>query len=425
MDVLDEELKEFQLKLEAILKEFLEQGRVEVYGNLRIVVTSFDKIACLKGNTIYVNIKMRTYPDFVLRYIIAHKLVHLFPEWVDLISGLITIGRVLEDVLRVRVEHPGTYIGHVNLYLLELEDGKLLVDTGFRQTAEELVRSLRDVLRGSRLREVVLTHIHNDHTGGVRDLRAAFTPEIMMHQQEIDVIGFMRGVVESGGDQLRTLGLDERLRRDVLDFFRFNLQHLSVDYEPLRGGEEFASVAGKWRVVPTPGHTPGHVTLYDGERRVLISGDHLLPNETSNVSYYPVEGYDALRSYLRSLVLTESLGPELVLPAHGEPFRNVKERIDYLLAHHRRRLMEAMAGAGRGSDLVGVARSISWSRGHFDMLGPIDRWLAVLETLAHLQFLINEGFVEARLEGEKVLFAATGRDGSELDRILHKIRGER
>jgi hypothetical protein len=80
MDVLDEEVKEFQLKLEGILKEFLEQGRIEVYGNLRIVVTSFDRIdrmAFLKGNTIYVNVKARTYPESVLKYIIAHELAHL------------------------------------------------------------------------------------------------------------------------------------------------------------------------------------------------------------------------------------------------------------------------------------------------------------------------------------------------------------
>jgi predicted metal-dependent hydrolase len=80
MDVLTNEVKEFQLKLEAILKEFLEQGSIEVYGNLRIVVTSFNKpsrIAFQKGNTIYVSIKARTYPDSVLRYIIAHELAHL------------------------------------------------------------------------------------------------------------------------------------------------------------------------------------------------------------------------------------------------------------------------------------------------------------------------------------------------------------
>jgi hypothetical protein len=68
MDVIDDEVKKFQLKLKGILKEFLEEGSIEVYGNLRIVVTSFDRIACLKGNTIYVNVKARRYPEFVLIY---------------------------------------------------------------------------------------------------------------------------------------------------------------------------------------------------------------------------------------------------------------------------------------------------------------------------------------------------------------------
>ena len=80
MDVPTDEVKEFQLRLEAILKEFLEQGSIEVYGNLKIVVTSFNKpsrIAFQKGNTIYISIKARRYPDFVLRYIIAHELTHL------------------------------------------------------------------------------------------------------------------------------------------------------------------------------------------------------------------------------------------------------------------------------------------------------------------------------------------------------------
>jgi hypothetical protein len=71
MDVLTEEVKEFQLRLEGILKEFLEQGSIKVYGNLKMVVTNFGRaseIAFLKGNTIYVSIKARRYPDFVLRY---------------------------------------------------------------------------------------------------------------------------------------------------------------------------------------------------------------------------------------------------------------------------------------------------------------------------------------------------------------------
>jgi predicted metal-dependent hydrolase len=80
MDVLTDEVKEFQQRLEVILKEFLEQRSIEVHGNLKIVVTNFDRpsrIAFQKGIIIYVSIKARTYPDFVLRYIIAHELAHL------------------------------------------------------------------------------------------------------------------------------------------------------------------------------------------------------------------------------------------------------------------------------------------------------------------------------------------------------------
>jgi predicted metal-dependent hydrolase len=81
VDIHNDEVKEFQQRLEGILKEFLEQGSIEVYGNLRIVVTSFNRpsrIAFQKGNIIFVSIKARGYPDFVLRYIIAHELAHLF-----------------------------------------------------------------------------------------------------------------------------------------------------------------------------------------------------------------------------------------------------------------------------------------------------------------------------------------------------------
>jgi hypothetical protein len=100
MDLTDE-VKEFQLRLEAILK---------------IVVTSFDRpsrIAFQKGNTIYVSVKARRYPDFVLRYIIAHELAHLavkrhtwrfwnivgiiYPEYEKGKEELLKIARIIKD----------------------------------------------------------------------------------------------------------------------------------------------------------------------------------------------------------------------------------------------------------------------------------------------------------------------------------------
>jgi predicted metal-dependent hydrolase len=89
MDVLDEEVKEFQQRLKGILKEFLEQGRIEVYRNLlKIVVTSFDGIAFLKGNTIYVNIKAMRVSGIRLKYIIAHELAHLVVKFITAGIGM-------------------------------------------------------------------------------------------------------------------------------------------------------------------------------------------------------------------------------------------------------------------------------------------------------------------------------------------------
>ena len=139
---------------------------------------------------------------------------------------MIRAERVLEDVVRIRVEHPGTYIGHVNLYLIELDDGRLLVDSGFRQTAGELVEELRRLIEGSRLETVLLTHIHNDHTGGAREVATAFGPKVRMHQRDIDVIRFMRETVEGGGKRLKALGLDDPLTEEVLGFFRLSLIHI-------------------------------------------------------------------------------------------------------------------------------------------------------------------------------------------------------
>jgi predicted metal-dependent hydrolase len=73
----DGEVKEFQQRVEEMLRELTEDNGMEVYGNLRIEVADMDTLALLKGNKIYINIKARRYPKFVLKYIIAHELAHL------------------------------------------------------------------------------------------------------------------------------------------------------------------------------------------------------------------------------------------------------------------------------------------------------------------------------------------------------------
>lgn len=74
---IDEEIKEFQRRVEEILRELTEDNGMEVYGNLKIKVANMDTLALLKRNKIYINVEARRYPKFILKYIIAHELAHL------------------------------------------------------------------------------------------------------------------------------------------------------------------------------------------------------------------------------------------------------------------------------------------------------------------------------------------------------------
>src|SRR5437868_4632834 len=83
-------------------------------------------------------------------------------------------------------------------------------------------------------------------------------------------------------------------------------------------GVEIDTDLGTWTVHETPGHAPSHVCLYQAERRLLISGDHLL----GRVSLYYDYGWtpDPVGEFLRSLGTVERLDARLCLAGHGRPF---------------------------------------------------------------------------------------------------------
>ena len=83
---------------------------------------------------------------------------------------------------------------------------------------------------------------------------------------------------------------------------------------------------GAWTAYETPGHAPSHVCLFQPERRLLISGDHLL----GRISLYFEYGYspDPVGEFLHSLDVVERLGARLCLPGHGRTFTDVHAHID-------------------------------------------------------------------------------------------------
>jgi glyoxylase-like metal-dependent hydrolase (beta-lactamase superfamily II) len=115
----------------------------------------------------------------------------------------------------------------------------------------------------------------------------------------------------------------------------------------LLDGVTVATDLGEWIAYETPGHSPSHVCLFQPERRLLVSGDHLL----GRISLYFEYGYspDPVGEFLHSLDVVQRLGARLCLPGHGRTFADVHAHIEgnRRLVHER---LEAVLGALRGAE---------------------------------------------------------------------------
>jgi glyoxylase-like metal-dependent hydrolase (beta-lactamase superfamily II) len=152
------------------------------------------------------------------------------------------------------------------------------------------------------------------------------------------------------------------------------------------------------RVEWTPGHSPGHVCLYEAAGGLLFAGDHILPDLSPNIGLHPQSTPDPLHDYLDGLRRMADRKPRLVLPAHGRPFNDVTGRVDALVSHHNRRLDQIL-------EIVGRDEKSGWQVA-LELWGPrenlYEKRLALQEGLAHLQALAVDGHVVKSVTPESV-----------------------
>ncbi len=148
------------------------------------------------------------------------------------------------------------------------------------------------------------------------------------------------------------------------------------------------------RVIWTPGHSPGHVCIYSEERRLLLSGDHVLPRITPNIAFHSQQVPNPLGDYLDSLARMRDLATDEVLPAHEYRFEGLSSRLTEIESHHAARLadIEAEIAARPGATAWKLTTSLGWSR-PWEEVPPYMRRAANGETLAHLVLLERRGRV--------------------------------
>jgi glyoxylase-like metal-dependent hydrolase (beta-lactamase superfamily II) len=308
--------------------------------------------------------------------------------------------RVLPGVWRLRLPLPWPGVPHCNAWALAAGDGIVLVDTGMHEPGSmaHLERALDQAgLRLEHVRLVVCTHAHVDHCGQAPPVRDRAGCPVWMHPDRGHLLASLADPEQALARRVevaRQSGVpEEELQRWIGRRERSGTGMsglLAVDRD-LVPGVTVATDLGDWQVIETPGHAPSHVCLYQPERRLLISGDHLL----GRVSLYFDYGYtpDPVGEFLHSLDAVEGLDARLCLAGHGRPFTDVAGHVRgnrELVAERLRAVREALEAGPR------TAYEIA-ERVYGEAFGDLTATWLLTKTLCYLRHLEVQG-AATRLE---------------------------
>jgi glyoxylase-like metal-dependent hydrolase (beta-lactamase superfamily II) len=259
--------------------------------------------------------------------------------------------RIMHGLWRLRLPLPWPGVPHVNAYAIAAGSGVVLVDTGMHEPGAmgQLERALAQAGLGlEHIRLVVCTHAHSDHYGLAAPIIEAAGCELWMHPRHEhmtraaqDPERMLERRIEVAAQSGVPLAALERYREQRSGEGIGVAAVVLPDHE-LVDGVEVETDLGKWRVYETPGHAPSHVCLHQPDRRLLLSGDHIL----GRVSLYYDFGYtpDPAGEFLSSLDVVDALDVDLVLAGHGRPRRDFHS----LVAANRQAVHERIERVRRG-----------------------------------------------------------------------------
>ena len=313
--------------------------------------------------------------------------------------------------------HPRVTKGlpYVLPYFIASRGDNLLVDCGWNTDDAHFALDEQLKEAGSELKDIqtlVLTHAHPDHCGLSGRLKEETGCTIWMHEAEA---GFLQSRYVEPEELLKHM--DEWAARhgvpvaDRPDIERGSMpmRFFVSTFEPdkmAKGGEKLEVGDYSFEIIWTPGHSPGHICLYDEQKQLLLTGDHVLPTITPNVSLHPQQRPNPLQDYLDSIEKVAKLKVKQVLPAHEWDFEDLQKRLAEMRVHHVSRLDDMLVAVGNEGTVSAtqVAQRVKWTTGSYDSFQAWMKRAAIGEALSHLMYLVSQGRLISSEEDGRLLF---------------------
>lgn len=315
---------------------------------------------------------------------------------------------IMPSLYQIEITLPKSPLRAVNCYLIKGKERFLLIDTGMNrdECRRDMFASLKELGVEPGNLDLFVTHLHIDHLGLMGELTTG-NSTIYFNRREATMLDFSQHWEEVGAFY-RLNGFPLEIMEKALEghpgytWAHNNMQKLSLT----RDGDAIEIGDYCFKCVETPGHSPGHMCLYEPDKKFFISGDHILYEITPNVSMSSSKA-NPLKDYLASLDKVYALDIKMVLPGHGRIFGEHRKRIAELKQHHRERMNEILSILNNGrKNAYRISSLMSWDveYGSFDEFPAFQKWFAMGEALSHLRLLGDEGLVKTEMHADKIIY---------------------
>jgi glyoxylase-like metal-dependent hydrolase (beta-lactamase superfamily II) len=305
-------------------------------------------------------------------------------------------------------------VGPVNVYLAAgVAEPLTLIDTGPR--TDEAHTALEGSLAAlgyalSDIERIVVTHAHTDHYGLAGDIVQVSGASVHSHPGNRPMLeDYAAERVKRGTfyqDLLVEAGVPQDVQATLMQILSGYRHFATAVYalHALDEGDELQLAGQSWQVLFMPGHAGGLICLYQPQTRLFLSNDHLLRDISSNPLFEPplpgqTRRRRSLVDYIASLERTAAMDIAVAWPGHGEPIYDHQTLIKDRLAFHHRRADKILGALSDGARTVYALSQVI-----FRHLNTMDRFLAISEVLAHLEWLETRGAVTSELQNGALLW---------------------
>lgn len=316
------------------------------------------------------------------------------------------IEAIADSLYRIPIPVPFP-MKYVYCYLGIGGQGVVLIDAGFNdQAAREAWKQAFTQLKlhPKDIKAIYLTHFHPDHFGLAGWMQELTAAPVYISETDLAMVDrvWRNGNAQALkiGDMGKKNGVPDILAEQIVAHMAKLNKHVNPlpELQPLAMNEVLLSDE-PWQVIPTPGHSDGHICFYQQRKKMFLAGDHILDKITPNISLWPGCSQNPLQDYFQSLQKTAALEISLTLPAHGKLICDVRQRVSEIIEHHERRLEKMFILARKGRTAYEVALEVFREK----ELTPHQWRFAIAETLAHLEYLVFQGKLEKNAEDENLI----------------------